>query len=262
MLIQELQQKAKEKKSIGKRDVSFRFYQQCVTEFGSFNAAKENAGLVIARRSPCIQLTNKQKEKTKTLTKIISYVTFDGHLSKDLKTIYVSSNNIQELLIFEHWMIKQFNITAKKIDKTNNKYNNYRIWFFNREVANFLYKVGTPKGDKALISFRIPEWISKNKEFAREYIKIAYLCEGCNKEYDRPNPRISFSQNKEEKLIKEGVVFLDKIKWLLRKFGINTTTVKIRTGTIRKDGTITKTLRFSILSKDNSKFYSEIGWLK
>ena len=114
MIIQKLQQQAKEKKSLGRRDISYQFYQQCVYEFGSFNAAKEKAVLVIARRSPCSLLIKEQKEKTETLAKIISYITFDGHLFANLRGFFASSNNIEDLLIFESWVIEQFNITAKK----------------------------------------------------------------------------------------------------------------------------------------------------
>src|SRR3989338_8094441 len=119
MLIQQLQEKGKEKKSLGRRDISYSIYQQCVKEFGSFNAAKEKAGLIIARRSPCSPLTKQQKEKTETLAKIVSYITFDGHLFADLKGFFASSNNIEDLLIFESWVIEQFNVTSKKMDKTN-----------------------------------------------------------------------------------------------------------------------------------------------
>ena len=173
-----------------------------------------------------------------------------------------SSNNIEELLIFEKWMIEQFNVTAKKLEKTNNIYKNYRIWFFNTEVSKFFHEIETPKGDKVLTSFHVPKWIQNNKEYAREYLKIAYLCEGCNKEYDRTHPRIKFNQNKEERLAKEGIVFLNEIKELLDLFNICTTKVSTHKGNIRKDGIITKELRYRIITKDNSKFYSEIGWLK
>ncbi|MBI5797704.1 hypothetical protein HZA98_02240 [Candidatus Woesearchaeota archaeon] len=262
--IEILQQQAKRlRKSPGRRDLTFAVYQKCVEEFGSFNNAKEKAELKLQRRSPCKPLTEQQKEYTQTLAKIVSYLTFDGHLCKNLKGFFISSNNIVDLLTFEEWIIEQFAIKAKKIEQ--NKYclsnRNYKIWFFNTEVSRHLYEIGTPKGNKILTEFRIPEWIRENKEFARAYIAIAYLCEGTNKE-KRPNPSIKINQYKNKEIIKQGLEFMEDLKNILSQFNIRTGKTSICKGNLRKDGIITKELKFKVSAKDNSKFYSEIGWLK
>ena len=65
---------------------------------------------------------------------------------------------------------------AKLIYK--NKYIGEKYYYFNANLCKFLQSVGTPSGDKMILKFDIPEWIKNSKEFSREYLKIAFLCEG------------------------------------------------------------------------------------
>ena len=137
---------------------------------------------------------------------------------------------------------------------------NYRV--YNLKIGKFLNDCGTPKGNKVLTEFRVPEWIKNNKEFVKEYLNIAFYCKGCMEKKNRPNPRISFNINKSEKLIKNGILFMNDLKDMLKCFDINTTPVGITKGNTRKDGNITKMLRFRVLTEDNNKFIKEIGWIK
>ena len=262
-IIDELKQTSKKlNKSLGRRDLSQSFNRKCINLFGSFNSAKLEANLPIIKRT-CDPLPEKSLKLDKRLVRIVSHLTFDGHLCKDLKGFMFSSNNVDELEKLRKDVYSKFNIDIFKIEvgggygKKCKKY-----WYFNTNLCKFFHTIGTPKGSKVLIKFNIPDWIRKNREFSKEYLKIAFLCEGSWKENNRKNPRISFNINKEEPIAKNGVSFLKEIKDMLRKFDIETTPVGITKGNKRKDGKITKMLRFRVLTKENNKFIKEIGWYK
>ena len=68
----------------GRRDVHWKFYYDCVNEFGSLNEAKKAAGLKTFKRAADI-LSEDVKKKTLELVRIVSYITGDGHLRGDLK---------------------------------------------------------------------------------------------------------------------------------------------------------------------------------
>jgi len=250
-------------RSPGRRDLPHHVYWHCVKEFGSLNAAKLKAGLELKRRSPCKPLTDKQRLVDATLAKIVSYLTFDGHLHKSLRGFLLSSNSLADLKTFEALVVKKFGIRPKKLERNAYCYGdkNYRIWFFNTEVSKFLHSVGTPKGNKTVTSFRVPGWIKNDKEFSREYLRVAYLCEGSNKE-NRTTPRIQFTQNKARTLLANGLELMNDIKEMLAVFGISIGKISVGLGNVREDGVVTLSLKFRVSARDNKKFYQEIGWLK
>ena len=63
-------------------------------------------------------------------------------------------------------------------------------------------------------------------------------------------------------MVDSGILFLQDMKDMLKKFGIKTTPVGVQKGNVRKDGIVTKELRFRVLIEDNNKFINQIGWYK
>jgi hypothetical protein len=120
-----------------------------------------------------------------------------------------------------------------------------------------LVEIGVPAGAKTDQEFLIPKWILNNNEFAREFVRVAYYCEGSMKE-NRKAPRITFNINKSKRLIKNGVEFCNQLRHILEKNNITTTPVGIHAPKTRADGMI----RFRVITKDNNNFINEIGWIK
>jgi DNA-binding transcriptional regulator WhiA len=202
-------------------------------------------------------------EKDLNLVKIVSYLFFDGHLYKDLKCFYFSSKHKNLLKEFGEIVEMKFKIKGQLYlnegGAGKSKTHKYRV--FSKEICTELEQLGVPKGDKTINEFLVPSWIIKNRKFAKEFIKIAYLCEGSMKE-KRKNPRIKFNLNKAENLIGNGIKFITQIKKILEDSGIKTTEIGVYKQRTRKDGVKVKELRFRIITEDNNRFIKEIGWLK
>lgn len=247
-------------KSLGRRDISWKLYLQCVKSFGSFNNAKEKAGLKFRRRD-YNPLTKISYRLDKDLVRIVSFLTCDGHLYKDLSGLLLISKNKIILEEFEKIIIRKLNFIGKYRYGMGYYKDCYNYQVFNTKICKFLYSIGVPKGDKMLVKFDIPNWIKNNKQFAKEYLKIAFFCEGCK--YNRGNKEeIQINLNKWEELLKDGLNFMNSLKELLSLFNIETTKTWITKGNIRKDEKITKTMRFKIKTNSVNRFINEIGWLK
>ncbi len=250
-------------RSPGRRDIPWKLNLNCINYFGSFNNAKLEANLLIVRRT-CNPLPKKSTRLDKKLVRIVSYLTFDGHLGRDLKSLYYSSNNKKELENFRECIYSKFGIYLSKIEKGNGFGNkNLKYWYFNSNLCKFLHLVGTPKGDKMVNKFDVPVWIKKDKSLAKEYLKIAFLCEGCRSKASKNTEKIQINLNKSEEILIDGLIFMSSLKELLQLFNIKTTKINLQKGNIRKrDRKITKMMRFYVRSKDTNKFINNIGWLK
>jgi|SRR3989344_1329741 len=249
-------------KSPGRREVPNKLYFNCVKEFSSFNNAKLKAGLSTIKRK-CDPLHKGFLKLDERLVRIVSHLTFDGHLSKRLNAFHFSSNNREELEKSRGDVYYKFNIGVFKIEKGNGYRNNVlKYWYFNASLCKFLHSVGVPKGSKVLTKFDVPQWIKDNKEFAREYLKIAYFCEGSRYKHSKNTESIKLNLNKSERLLEDGLKFMHSVKYLLSQFDIHTTNVWITKGNIRKDEEITKVMNFKIKANSFNKFINQIGWLK
>ena len=263
-IIKELKSISKKlSKSPGRRDIPNNLGQQCVEQFGSFNNAKIKAGLSIFKRK-CDILPKNSYKFSKDLVKIVSYLMFDGHLYKDLKGFYMSSKHINPLKDFETAIKKQFGIDGYyKFNTAGSMKQTHKFFVFNTNLTKFLNNIGVPKGDKMITTFDIPNWIKKNKEFSREYLRIAYLCEGSKYKQSKNIRTIKINLNKSEDLIEDGLNFMKSLKFLLNKFNIETTNMWVGKGNKRiRDGKFTKYMAFKIKTNSLNKFINEIGWLK
>ncbi len=245
-----------------KRDIP-NLAMRCYNHFGSFNKAKLKAGLSIGN----VRITNFPKKAfkiDKDMARIASYVTFDGHLYKDLKGIMYSSKNIKDLEEFEKIVKRKFGLSGRYhlFSAGGGKNKTHKIFFFNKIVCKELFKLEVPKGDKSIQEFNVPKWIIDSKYLSREYLRIAFFCEGSFKE-NRKTPRISFIQAKCIDILDSGIHFVDTIREMLAQFNIKTSECYCYGGRIRKrDNKVTKDIRFRVKTEDNNKFIREIGWLK
>ena len=250
-------------KSPGRREIPSMLNRFCVNEFGSLNNAKIKARLSIAKRK-CDPLPKSAYKLDKRLVRIVSYLTFDGHLYGTLKGFHFSSNHKKDLEILREDVRRKFGVDVFTINKGGMTGKCYRYWYFNTNISKLLHSLGTPCGDKMITKFDVPGWIKKDKELGLEYLRMAFLCEGTKYKVSKNTERIQINLNKSEEFLEDGLKFMDSLKVLLKKFGIKTTSVKILQGNInrKKDGRTTRLLRFRILAESTDTFIKQIGWLK
>ncbi len=174
---------------------------------------------------------NNKIEFDKDLVKVVSYLTFDGHLAEDLKGFYLSSKDKDTLLYFKNLVKSKFQIKGR-----------------------FLEKIGVPKGCKVKKIFLIPEWIKKNPKFCYHYLKTAFECEGGFWLQRKRYPIVRFGLNKNKDLMNNGKEFLFEMKTLLLNLNIETSDIWITKSNIRKDGIITKSFYFRIKQSSIERF--------
>ena len=193
----------------------------------------------------------------KDLVKLSSYLTFDGHLAEDLKCFYLSSKNKETLSNFEKIVYRKFKIRGR-IEEGESYGGSCKYRVFNKEICMFLEETGVPRGCKVIKNFLIPSWIKNNKGFSREYLRIAFDCEGSI--WFEKQPKIRFGICKSEDILNNGFQFLEEMKFMLSKFNINSTKTWLIKGNRRKDGNITKGLYFKIKQNSLKQFAEEIGF--
>jgi len=188
------------------------------------------------------------------IAKIVSYVTFDGHLSKKLCHFYLSSSNQAALDEFELLVQRKFALMPHlEAGMGFGKSTKYK--FYNSEASRALFAAGAPKGDKMLTPFRVPAWIKCNPDFCRAYLSIAFQCEG----YIHPNAKyrsylVAMSLNKSIRILSDGIAFMGELKEMLANLGIATASTSLKRGNARKDGEVTKKLVFGISRKGRTAF--------
>jgi intein/homing endonuclease len=230
--------------------------------FGSFNAAKKTAKLEIFNTKNS-KINKSLLKKDLQLVRIVAFINFDGHLAKDLKSFYYSSKSLKDVQYFERIVEMKFNVKCRlKQNSTGSRGQTHICWVFNKPLTQELEKLGVVKGDKVTSEYSIPRWITSNREYSREFLKIAFFCEGSNKEEKGRSSRIKFSMHKSLALSANGVEFTNQLKSMLNRLGIQTTPVYVYDERVRKDGVKTKAFVFRVSQKYNDKFIKEIGWFK
>jgi hypothetical protein len=260
-IIKELRKEAKRlKHSPKRRDVAW-LAKKCYKHFDSFNNAKIAAGLEIKNK----QITSFPKNAFRldsNLVILVAFLTSDGHLYKDLKGFYFSSKDKDFLKILEQIVDGKFGLKGKYL-KGSGFGESYKYLVFNKTISLFLNNSGVPAGDKMLIPFDVPDWIKENKKFSKEYLKIIFYCEGSKYRQSKNTETIKINFNKSLKLEKDVIRFLNSLKKMLLKFGIETTNIWSSKGIIRKkDGVTTRLHAFKIKSSHVNKFINNVGWLK
>src|SRR3989344_1213614 len=262
-VIKELRIITKERgKSPTRRSIPLKLYYHCIKQFKYFNEAKKQAGLKLYNNR-FLELPPSSYIQDKDLVRLVSFLTFDGHLYKSLNAIILISKYKNELKKYEKLIKNKFGLNGNyrlKADGFGESFN-YRV--YSKELGKLLYKFGTPRGDKMLTPFDVPNWIKENKEFTREYLKVAFYCEGCKYKTSENTEIIQFNLNKSEELLEDGLKFIESLIYLLKEFNIETTKTWIMKGNLRKkDGKTTKMIKFKIKANSINKFIKEIGWIK
>lgn len=197
----------------------------------------------------------------KELAQLVSFITFDGHLHKDLKGFYIVSKDKQILNEFKDLIKRKFGVIGI-YEKGTGYGEAYKYRIFNTKISKFLCSIGVPKGDKMVTKFDIPDWVKDNKVYAKEYLKIAFYCEGSRFKKTKNTETIRINLNKSEELLDNGLGFMESLKELLKQFNVESTETWMLKGNKRnKDGKITKLLRFNIKANSNNNFIKGIGWL-
>src|SRR3989344_2857295 len=232
-IIKGLRKIAKElRKSPTRREISRHLNHKCKQHFGSFNKAKLKAGLKINKRD-ADRIPKRAYKRDKDLAQIVSYVTCDGHLHHDLKAFYLSSKKRKVLSEFRKLILKKFGVRGRYEDGTGyGKTEKYRIC--NAQLGRLLHESGTPKGDKMVTPFDVPLWIKQNNEFSRQYVKIAFFCEGSKHKASKNTETIAINLNKSVELLDDGIEFMNSLKTMLQQWNIETTKNWIQRGNIRK----------------------------
>jgi hypothetical protein len=195
------------------------------------------------------------------LARIVSMLTFDGHLSKDGKVFLFTAGKKYLLNEPKLFIKREFGITGvyRKIP-TNEYGTSYEYRVFNKPVSRILELIGVPKGNKMIVPFFVPEWVMNNGILSKAYLQTAFDCEGSVWKEGKRRLKIRFRINKSTSLIENGKVFVEEIKNMLSGFGIGTSETWIIESNIRKDGTRTKGICFNILTKNIKTFKKEIGF--
>jgi len=103
------------------------------------------------------------------LAKLVSYVTFDGHLAKTVRRFYLSSSEKEPLEDFEKLVRLKFGLETKR-EKGTGFGESTKSYVYNAVAARKLREAGAPAGDKMLTPFRVPTWIKENPEYSRAYL--------------------------------------------------------------------------------------------
>ncbi|MFQ6020507.1 MAG: LAGLIDADG family homing endonuclease [Candidatus Aenigmatarchaeota archaeon] len=193
------------------------------------------------------------------LVKIISFLTFNGHLYLSEKAFLFTSSLLSELKEIERLVKKEFNLIGKYRKIKSNFGTCYEYRIISAPISRILKLLDTPTGSKVKQTFLVPTWIKNNLEFARLYLKIAFDCEGSI--WKEPNRmKIRFKLHKIEEKLENGKLFMKDMKDMLKRFNIETTKTWIINGNLRKDGYKTKGLVFDIKTKSLESYKEQIGF--
>lgn len=197
----------------------------------------------------------------KELAEIVGALIGDGHLQgKPNWRFDFASNDLEEIRRFEYVLYGIFHIKGKSRKVTTNKYGTVLYGVNNKPISRVLFLSGVPYGNKVLKKFSVPEWILKDKNFFKSFIKRLLDCEGI---VDTKNKYVELQMWKASRLHKDGIEFFEQIKYGLKYyFDIETTNVfSGNSYNIRKDGIKTQPFRIKIKRRDAVKrFYENIGF--
>ncbi len=190
--------------------------------------------------------------------RLASYLTFDGHLSADLKQFYLSSSDESALKDFARIVREKFGVEGKTEEGMGHgKSWKYRV--LRSHPAQELYRLGVPRGNKTKSEFRVPKWVSESRANATAYLQTAFDCEGSvsikGKQAD-----LRFSLAKDVRLMENGLAFLEDLKRLLSLFGVACTNTWLVPGNKKKDGSETAFMNFRVKQKSNDLFYQNVGF--
>ena len=195
------------------------------------------------------------------LAGIVADLMGDGHLQKHPKwRVDYTSASTDELERFNKEIKGLFNISGSVRPCTTNVHGEtFNLGVNCLPFGRLMAQCGVPRGSKVLIDFKIPKWITDDKECFRTFVRRLFDCEAC---VDLYSNAIEFRMSKEENLVEEGINFFNCIKFnLMKHFDINSTNPFLGASNKRKDGKVTRVIRIKIKNKaELPKFLKEIGF--
>lgn len=198
-------------------------------------------------------------QSSPTLAGIVADLMADGHL-QDIPKLRLDycSNSVEELERFEREVYDVFKIKGKIRNCTTNKYGTMNYGLNCKPLARVLKLLGVPTGAKVFKDFLIPDWILEDKENFRKFTVRLFTCESSR--HVAKYPWIGIEMWKSLNNLETGKKFMNQLKQHLNLyFNIKTSNLcTYKTKCKRKDGVITKPLRFTILADSQLQFYKEI----
>lgn len=193
------------------------------------------------------------------MAKLVSYLTFDGHLTKDLTNFFLSSADREFLHSFSDLIEEGFNRKGR-IELCEDGFGeSFKYRVFDGHLCRAALVAGAPKGNKSIAPFLVPEWITENREFSEAYLGIAFDSEGSIWKDRNGAWRIRFKISKSEELTENGIQFVEQIRSMLATSGVETTEIWSVKGTVGKKWT-TVGLCFGIKPRSFETFLKNVGF--
>jgi len=188
------------------------------------------------------------------LSSIVGHLMGDGNLSKDVFVGDFRFYGTKEKLInIEKKVFEVFKIRPKILYERKG---GFVLKYNNALISRILNIIGVPRGNKVLISYKIPNWIvSDNKNIKKSFLTAIFDDELSSPKFDKKGYfqplRLKF--NKTESHLPSAINFLETIRSLLQEFNIKSNEIKINNFKyLNKFGMINRSLYFNISStKDN-----------
>ena len=206
-------------------------------------------------------------ESSPILASIVAHLMGDGNLSKD-KFVgdFRFYGTLAILNKIRDDIQKEFGINSYKYYH-HPKGEAYILKYNNCVFSRILELCGTPRGDKILNSFKVPDWIMNgDKEIKKAFLSSIFTDEMCRmcKRKNGSWGGLEFVMSKSKDKMSSLIHFLNQLKKLLNNFKITSSDVRVKKNKIyfRKDGKITYPAGFSIHTRmDNRKrFYFNVGF--
>jgi len=197
------------------------------------------------------------------LVRCLAFVFGDGHINfKGTETIFTGFKDDLECLKYE--LENNFKIKCRMKPASGAAYH----LIAPATLTRILLAMGAPRGNKIVQKFQLPSWLIKSpKKIKTEFLSTLFGNESNAIVRDSNTKNAfyppQFSMNKSVEYEKSHVIFLTRIKELLKEFEIGTTKIKKFNLHTRKDGT--KVWRYSFNIDRNLRnlirFYLIVGFM-
>lgn len=209
---------------------------------------------------------NKKNENLdyEKLASIVADLTTDGHIQIRNKSGVISfySKEYSEIEKFNSIFKSLFNKKGNIFKDEREGNIRYKLFISYTKIARFLKMKGVPVGNKTNISFNVPNWIMDGSENVKKiYLQRLFDAEGSIFKCSDGRWHITFTMNKNESLLNDGLSFFKEIRLLLNQFQIKTYGTRVQTGTLRKDRSRSKCLKMEIRKEYFQIFYENINFL-
>jgi len=203
----------------------------------------------------------------KEIAYFIGKITGDGNLDNKFTIRFISGKRI-DLITLRKIIMNKLRIPKNKfssiIKRQNNGGKSYLLQINDALLGRLVYGLGAPRGNKTKICFNIPKWIIKKKIYSKFYLQGLLEDELTTIKFrkDRKNKftNIMLKMAKIKRLMPTHIKFLNNIKFIIERFGINCSSVStVRTNIYQNN---TESAYFRILpNKENIlKYRDQIGF--